>query len=297
MLHTLLQADAARITINSWAIGGIYILLIFIAIYVSNILEKAKRLFTTDLARKYITTEAKLKSIDLNINAIINCDSEGKILTWNRGACKIFGYEEYSVVGKCLSIVLPEGVKEVYKKEFEQFSKTGFSEVFGKTIKGIGITKTKKELPIEINLSQWKSNEICYFTAIIIDVTEQKKLEVELEKLMTLYKEAESIQRYGAWKWNLITDEVFTTQGFRDIYEIGIGKESYEESISRIHYEDREKVESIIKEGIKNKSDYSMKYRIIGRNGRVKLVENTARVWIGESGVEKIYGVIKEITD
>lgn len=297
MLQNILQIDATRVTINSWAIVGIYILLIFIAVYVSNVFDKAKRLFTKELTRNYITTEAKLKSIDLNINAIVNCDNEGKILTWNRGACKIFGHEEYSVVGKCLSLILPENLKEVYKKEFDQFSQTGFSEVFGKTIKISGITRTKKELPIEINLSQWKSDNLSYFTAIIIDVTEQKRLEYELEKLMTLYKEAESIQRYGAWKWNLITDEIFTTQGFRDIYEIGVGKESYAEAVSRIHYEDREKVENIIKEGIRNKSDYTMRYRIIGRNGRVKLVENKARVWIGESGVEKIYGVINEITD
>jgi PAS domain S-box-containing protein len=297
MLQNLLQADATRITLNSWAIGGIYVFLIVITIYVSNIFGRAKKLFTKSLANNYITTEAKLKSIDLNINAIINCDSEGKILTWNRGATKIFGYDEYSVIGKCLNIILPEELRDIYRKEFEQFARTGFSEVFGKTVKVIGITKLKKELPIEVNFSQWKSDDVSYFTAIIIDVTEQKKLEQELEKLMSLYREAESIQRYGAWKWNLITDEVYTTQGFRDIYEIGIGKESYEESISRIHYEDRDKVESIIKQGIKNKSDYSMKYRIIGRNGRVKLVENTARVWIGESGVEKIYGVIKEIID
>lgn len=297
MTLSILQVDPSRITLNSWAIAGIYFLLVFIAVYVSDVIKKIKTALNKDAISNYITTEAKLKAIDLNINGIINCDSKGDILTWNKGAYKIFGYEEYSVAGKCLTMILNEKSRTFYKENFKQWVDTGFSEIFGKPIKIMGITKSKKEIPLEITLSQWKNENNIYFTAIVIDVTEQKKLEYELEKLMNLYKEAENIERYGAWKWNLITDEVFTTQGFRDIYEISAGSESYSESISRIHYEDREKVEQTIKNGIKNLSDYSMKYRIVGKDGRIKLILNKARVWIGESGVEKIYGVIKEIKE
>src|SRR5438105_1932712 len=108
MIWFFTQVDSSRVTLNTYAIVGIYLLLIVIAAYVSNVIGRVRGLFGKNMVQNYITTEAKLKSIELNINGIINCNHEGRILTWNKGASKIFGYDEFAVVGKCLSIILPD---------------------------------------------------------------------------------------------------------------------------------------------------------------------------------------------
>jgi PAS domain S-box-containing protein len=290
--------NSSRIDINTWAIVGIYMLLIFIALYITNVFKRVSNVFIKTPIQTYITTDAKLKSVELNVNGIINCDNEGIVLTWNKGATKIFGYDEYYMLGKSIFTIFPGNKKEQYKKEFFEFRDTGFSEKFGRPFKTIGLCRNKNEIHIEVALSHWKNEQTTFFTVIVIDITELKKLEETFDKLMNLYKEAENIEGFGAWKWNLVTDEVFTTQGYKLIYDIPEHHPtSYNDSMSRVHYEDKERVSESMAKAIRDKTGFTLEYRIIGANGRIKNIRSKTSVHIGPSGVDKIFGVVQEIKD
>ena len=45
--------------------------------------------------------------VDSSDDAIVSKTLEGRILSWNRGATRIFGYEPHEVIGKPITIIVP----------------------------------------------------------------------------------------------------------------------------------------------------------------------------------------------
>lgn len=113
-------------------------------------------------------------------DAIISADSRGMIISWNRGAEKVFGYAEEEAVDKPLTILMPERYREAHQKGLERMYSTGESHVDGKTIEVHGLRKDGSEFPLELSLSRWKAREETFCTAIVRDITDRKRLEDQL---------------------------------------------------------------------------------------------------------------------
>ncbi|MBI5198621.1 MAG: PAS domain S-box protein [Nitrospirae bacterium] len=114
------------------------------------------------------------------VDGIISADSSGKIISWNSGAEKIFGYAEEEVILKPLTILIPERYREAHQKGFERMHSTGESRIAGKILELNGLRKDGGEFPLEISLSLWKFREETCCTAIVRDITEHKNLEEQL---------------------------------------------------------------------------------------------------------------------
>ncbi|MCH7923727.1 MAG: PAS domain S-box protein [Nitrospinae bacterium] len=137
-----------------------------------------------------IESEERFRSVTQSAtDAIISADSRGNIISWNKGAETIFGYSEEEVLGKPLTLLMPERYKGDHRKGLERVLSTGESDVIGKTVELHGLRNDGSEFPLEISLSTWKKGGEPYYCGIIRDVTERKRMEQELlraEKLASL---------------------------------------------------------------------------------------------------------------
>lgn len=113
-------------------------------------------------------------------NAIISVDSKGHITFFNYAAETIFGYLFREVIGKPVTLIMPERYREVFQKGMARFIKTGKSKIIGKTVELAGLRKDGSEFPIEIYISTWKAGREIFFTSNIRDITERKQAEEEL---------------------------------------------------------------------------------------------------------------------
>ncbi|MFA5805019.1 MAG: PAS domain S-box protein [Melioribacteraceae bacterium] len=129
-------------------------------------------------------SEERFRSVAQSANeAIITADSTGKIVDWNRGAEKIFGYSEAEITGKNLTIIIPQNYVEKNISGMKRIAQGGEHHVIGKTVELYGLHKSGRELPLELSLAQWEASSGKFFTGIIRDITERKHSEVELIKL------------------------------------------------------------------------------------------------------------------
>jgi len=142
------------------------------------------------------TSEARSRSIMESANdAIITADSRGDILSWNRTATAIFGYEPSEVLGKPLTIIIPEEYKAPHEAGIERVSGGGEHHVIGKTVELSGLHKDGRLIPVELSLSTWLIGQESFFAGIIRDITERKENELKLlSQKKTLAEKARSLE-------------------------------------------------------------------------------------------------------
>ena len=173
--------------IEKWLLLSILFLGICLSLGLAGILFFLSRATSVavDLARGMTRdlneTHEKLRAIvDTAQDAIVTADHQGLIVSWNRGADHLFGYSADEMVGKPLIAIIPERLRETHEQGFRRYLETGEARVIGKTVELTGSRKGGEEFPLEISLSSWKTGQAIFFTAIIRDITERKKLEAEL---------------------------------------------------------------------------------------------------------------------
>jgi len=138
-------------------------------------------------------SEERFRSIvEAAIDAIVLADSKGNIISCNKSTERIFLYDIKELVGKPLTILMPEKYREAHRKEFERLLTTDESHVIGKVVELEGLRKDGSEFPIELSLASWTTKNETFYSAIIRDISERKEAE---KKLKASLKEKEVLLR------------------------------------------------------------------------------------------------------
>jgi PAS domain S-box-containing protein len=118
-------------------------------------------------------------------DAIISIDSEQRIVIFNEGAERIFGWMQEEVLGRPLDILLPARFREVHRAHAQRFAGEGkSSRRMGARRPVRGLRKDGQEFPAEASISRVDSGEGALSTVVLRDVTEQKREEHERDFLL-----------------------------------------------------------------------------------------------------------------
>jgi PAS domain S-box-containing protein len=115
-------------------------------------------------------------------DGIVLANGDGKIISWNSIAERLFGYTEGEILGRPLSMIMPAEQRESHQRGLERVKVTGASTLTGRTIEVHGLRKDGSEFPIELSLSIWKSGEQMFSCGIICDITLRKLTEAKLQQ-------------------------------------------------------------------------------------------------------------------
>jgi len=114
-------------------------------------------------------------------DAVVITDNDLKIIFWNNGARKIFGYSKEEVLGKSSIMLVSERYRERIKLATEKSSINNISSYPGRTNEMYGIKKDGREFSMEVSNFFWKTEGKFCFGAIIRDITMRKKAEKVLK--------------------------------------------------------------------------------------------------------------------
>ena len=163
----------------------------------SPIVDKKGRSFGIAVVMRDLSerkeSEAVLKESELRFrsvyqsasDAIVLGDDMGRIISFNNAAMKIFGYTENEVLGKPISILMPERYVELHSGGMGRYLQTKEPHVIGKTVELAGIARDGREFPLELSLATWESGGRTFFSGIIRDITERKEAEWSLEDALS----------------------------------------------------------------------------------------------------------------
>jgi len=114
-------------------------------------------------------------------DAVISCDLAGRVLTWNRGAEKIFGYRLGEMKTQSIFVIMPESKHEEVRSAQERIRRG--EEILRMELPGLSKTGELIELAISGFPLRDDGGEICGTWAIMRDITARKSAERRLHRL------------------------------------------------------------------------------------------------------------------
>ncbi len=116
-------------------------------------------------------------------DAIVVANGRGIIVSWNRAASRLFGYETDEIVGQALTVLMPARYRQAHEKGLARIEATGEGRIIGSVVELHGLRKNGEEFPIELSLATWKTATGSYYSGIIRDISDRKKAAQALEQL------------------------------------------------------------------------------------------------------------------
>jgi len=147
-------------------------------------------------------SEARFCSVaELATDAIILCDSEGKIISWNAAAQAMFGYTAQEVLGTSLAQVIAARYRGAFTdwQRGASVVQMGSERAYptGIMVESYGLRKDGSEFPLELSLSSWQTEEGLFCSSIIRDTTERKRAAEELEQQREMLHQSEKLATMG----------------------------------------------------------------------------------------------------
>ncbi|MEP6704416.1 MAG: PAS domain S-box protein, partial [Acidobacteriota bacterium] len=115
-------------------------------------------------------------------DAIITIDDKSTILFVNRAASRIFGHEQDQMVGKSLTMLMPEYLRNLHRTGQQRYLKTGKKHLQWDHVEVPGLHKEGHEFPIELSFGEYKESGKHVFIGIARDVSQRKRAEDALRE-------------------------------------------------------------------------------------------------------------------
>ena len=143
--------------------------------------------------------------VESSDDAIISKTLEGIILTWNKGAERIFGYESNEVIGKSVLILIPReraDEEPIILQKLQRGERIDHYET-------VRVAKDGRRIDISLTISPIKDDagRIIAVSKIARDITEQRRIDNEREQLLS----RERLARAEAETANRMKDEFLAT--------------------------------------------------------------------------------------
>jgi PAS domain S-box-containing protein len=124
-------------------------------------------------------SEAKFAGIlEIAADAIISVDQSQRIVHFNHGAEKIFGYRADEAIGQHLATLLPPRTRGVHEGHMQRFgSGPEVARRMGERREIFGLRKNGEEFPAEASISKLQTPTATLYTVVLRDVTERKRAE------------------------------------------------------------------------------------------------------------------------
>jgi PAS domain S-box-containing protein len=151
-----------------------------------HFLESIGNVLATAVSRvqfehEFRDTAARLRAIvDTAVDGIITINERGIVETMNPAAERIFGYDAKEVIGRNVSMLMPEPYRSEHDSYLKRYLRTGERRIIGIGREVRGARKDGAEFALDLAVSATSLGNRRIFTGLLRDITARKKLEQEL---------------------------------------------------------------------------------------------------------------------
>jgi PAS domain S-box-containing protein len=121
-------------------------------------------------------------------DAVISMEEHGSILLANAATSRIFGYDPLELIGKPLTMLMPEFMRKLHDAGFRRYLATGERHLNWHGTELTALRKNGQEFPVEVAFGEMTGNGHKVFTGFIRDISEKKRAEEELRRQKEVFQ-------------------------------------------------------------------------------------------------------------
>ncbi|HEX6781864.1 MAG TPA: PAS domain-containing protein [Solirubrobacterales bacterium] len=139
------------------------------------------------------------------------------------------------------------------------------------------------------------------FFVLVVDITERRRIEEEVERSRARLADAERVARLGSWELDIPANRLICSDGLFAIY--GIDPSDFDgrydpSNTQYVHPGDRDRVEAEMREAIATGTPVDLEYRIIRPDGHVRRLHSRAELIVDSDGKPlRLTGTAQDVTD
>ncbi|MCH9051642.1 MAG: PAS-domain containing protein [Proteobacteria bacterium] len=185
----------------------------------------------TDITERKRAEEAVRESeerlagiLDIADDAVISMDEDHRIILFNKGAERTFGYEAEEVLGERLEMLLPAEFKDEHRHHVKNFAEDPkAARLIGERGEITGRRKDGTEFPGEASISKLDLNGNRIFTVILRDVTARQQAQEAVAKQSALLETTFETMNQGITVYDADNRLVAFNQKFVELFDFPPG--------------------------------------------------------------------------
>ena len=128
-------------------------------------------------------SEARWRSVvDSAVDGIIVIDHRGLIESFNPGAERLFGYAAGEVIGRSVTLLMPEPDRSRHDGYLQRYLETGQPHIIGIGREVVAVRRDGRTFPAHLSVGDFTLDGETKFTGIIRDLTERAALEARVRE-------------------------------------------------------------------------------------------------------------------
>src|SRR5262249_11526500 len=145
------------------------------------VVEDITQRMQEESARRY-SEERHRVVVETANDAGVSVDESGAIQFTNPATMGVFGYEPQELIGKPLTVLMPEFMRKLHENGFRRYLATGQRHINWQGTELTGLLKNGQEFPVEVSFGESVTESGRTFTGFIRDVSARKRVEENLRR-------------------------------------------------------------------------------------------------------------------
>ncbi len=233
--------------------------------------------------------------------AIISVDEENKILLFNQGAEKIFGYTTEEILGHSLDILLPKAIRSIHSEHINNFgdSPQQARKMAERSGKVFALRKDGSQFPAEASISKLQLQDGKIFTVMLKDISDRLKTEKALRQSELKFRSIVENARDIIYLLTLEGVFSYAAPNWTDILGHDVDEVLGKHFADFVHPDDLEKCATFYAQLLEatEKLD-GIEYRVKHKNGSWRWhISNLSAVRDEEDTVLYCIGIARDISD
>jgi two-component system, LuxR family, sensor kinase FixL len=211
-------------------------------------------------------------------DAVVLINGLGIIESFNQGAEQVFGYSADEIIGRNVSLLMPEAFRPGHDGYIRRYQQTGEARFMLQPREVEACRKDGSVFPAEVSVGQVDGDGRASFIGIIRDISERVAAEARLHQVEANLLTAQSLAHVGSFEvdWPAATTSYWSDEFFRiaglDPDQPPLGPVEFVRDFG--HPNDRARVEARLAEDARKISGGGeLEYRIIRPDGTIRHIQ------------------------
>ncbi len=176
---------------GSWELPISWISVVLLAAIGALMAVSSRRMFTVSASWRGAIDDLKAREAHLNLilatvpDAMVVIDEHGLMQSFSSTAERQFGWKAAEVIGKNVSMLMPNPYREAHDGYLDRYMTTGEKRIIGTGRIVVGERKDGSTFPMELSVGEMRSGDRRYFTGFVRDLSERQATEQRLHELQS----------------------------------------------------------------------------------------------------------------